>query len=180
MFVTDGIAYLSDMYGDGLTVVDLRDPVHPVTLGAEDTDDFDKMWHTPWLTTVNSRKIALDGDESARVGFRILDGDPASATFLTKLGDWKLRDEVSAHNLMAIGSLVYMAHYRDGIRVISLANPAVPTMIAYYNTWIEGTGTAGYFEGTFGIDLDPARKRIYAADSIRGLVILQGDTTVFP
>ena len=84
-----------------------------------------------------------------------------------------------AHNLMAIGSRVYMAHYTDGVRVIDIANPASPTMLGYFNTWVIGTGTCGDL-GTFGIDLDPVRKRIYAADSVRGLVILQGDSTVFP
>jgi len=81
---------------------------------------------------------------------------------------------------MAIGNLAYAAHYLDGVRVLDLTDPTAPAMIGYYNTWIEGTEIAGPWVGTFGIDLDPVRKRIYVADSIRGLVILQGDATVFP
>ncbi|HEU0030754.1 MAG TPA: hypothetical protein VFQ53_08975 [Kofleriaceae bacterium] len=179
VYVTGGIAYLSDMFGVGMVVVDFRDPTQPIVLGGE-TGASDHLWHTPWLTTVGGKRLALDGDESTVTGFRILDGDPASPTLLATRGEWKLRDEVPAHDLMAIGARVYLAHYRDGVRVVDISNPASPQQIAYYNTWIEGTGTASGFEAAFGIDLDPARKRIYVADATRGLLILQGDTTVFP
>jgi len=176
VFVAAGIAYLSDINGSGMHVVDLRDPLHPVVLGGETGSG--PMWHSPWLTTIGGRRVAINGTEFSEPGMRLLDGDPASPTFLAKLGQWSLV-RGSAHNLMAIGPRVYMAHYRDGIRIIDASTPASPTMIGYHNTWILGTGTAGDL-GAFGIDLDPVRKRIYVADSIRGLLILQGDATVFP
>jgi len=80
---------------------------------------------------------------------------------------------------MAIGSRVYAAQYRDGVRVVDISDPTAPSLIAYFNTWIPGAGRAGDL-GTFCIDLDPARRRIYVADSVRGLLILQADAVVFP
>jgi hypothetical protein len=184
IFVSGGIAYLSDINnGTGLHVVDFRSPASPVVIGGETGNDFSTFWHTPWLTTVAGMPVAINGTEFSSPGFRLLDADQSSPTFLGTLGEWSLLDgtevRTSTHNLMAIGSRVFAAHYRDGVRVVDISNPAMPAMIAYFNTWIPGTGRAGDL-GTFGIDLDPVRKRIYVADSIRGLMILQGDSVVFP
>ena len=111
---------------------------------------------------------------------RVLDADPASPTFLATLSEWHLRDEVSIHNIMAFGDRAYVAHYFDGVRVVDLADPASPMEVAHFNTWSEGTGAAGLYGGAHGIDVDLAARRIYVADSIRGLLILQGDATAFP
>jgi len=58
--------------------------------------------------------------------------------------------------------------------------PEGPKQVGYYNTWIEGSSPGQYFAGALGLDVDRARKRIYVADLARGLMILQGDDTVFP
>jgi hypothetical protein len=179
LYVSGGMVYASDSSGTGLAVIDLHDPANPTLIGSEQ-DPGARYWHSPWLTTIAGKPIALDGDEGGGSGLRVLDADPVSATFLHQLAEWHLRDAVSIHNVMAIGNRAYAAHYLDGVRVLDLTDPTAPAMIGYYNTWIEGTEIAGPWVGTFGIDLDPARKRIYVADSIRGLVILQGDATVFP
>jgi hypothetical protein len=74
---------------------------------------------------------------------------------------------------------MHAAHYRDGVRVLDLTMPAAPAMIGYYKPGSKRTGNASYGPHV-RIDLDPVRKRIYAADSIRGLIVPQGDATVFP
>lgn len=173
VYVTGGIVYASDASGHGIDVIDMRDPANPVALGSEHSTG-SRYWHTPWQTTVAGAPIVLDVDEGTGSGLRVLDGG------LHALAEWHLRDRVSIHNIMAIGSRVYAVHYRDGVRMLDLATPAAPVQLGYYNTWIEGTGTASFWTGAHGIDLDPARKRIYVADTIRGLVILQGDATAFP
>lgn len=178
--VANGIAYLSDISGTGLHVVDVRDPTAPRRLGGE-TGSFGPLWHSPWLTTVGGRHVAIHGTEfSAELGMRLLDGDPASPTFLAPLGEWSL-GRGSAHNLMAIGSRVYLAHYRDGVRVVDIADPAAPVPLGHFHTWpVDNAGATAGELGAYGLDLDPARRRIYVADSIRGLVILEGDATIFP
>ena len=176
IYVAGGIAYLSDINGSGMHVVDFRAPHAPVVLGGE--QDFNPMWHSPWLTSIGGRPVAINGTEFIGPGLRLLDGDPASPTFLATLGEWSL-GVGSAHNLMAIGPRIYMAHYRHGVRVLDASDPANVVQLGYFNSWLVGEGGAGDM-GTFGIDLDPARRRIYAADSTRGLLILEGDATVFP
>jgi len=87
---------------------------------------------------------------------------------------------VSIHNIMAFGTKAYFTHYQDGVRVLDISDPTQPTQIGYFNTWVEGSAPGAYFAGAVGIDVDVARKRIYIADLTRGLMILQGDATVFP
>jgi hypothetical protein len=176
IYVAGGIAYLSDISGTGLHVVDFRTPQAPVVLGGE--QGAGPLWHSPWLTSIGGQPVAIDGTEFSTPGLRLLDGDPASATFLATLGEWSLGTG-SAHNLMAIGPRIYLAHYRHGVRVLDASDPANVVQLGYFNSWLVGEGGAGDM-GTFGIDLDPARRRIYAADSTRGLLILEGDSTVFP
>ncbi len=81
---------------------------------------------------------------------------------------------------MARGERVYMAHYQDGVRVLDISDLSTPTQIGYYNTWSEDRAVAAYFTGAFGIDLDVTSRRIYVADSIRGLLILEGTAALFP
>ncbi|NVB84454.1 MAG: hypothetical protein HOV81_39130 [Kofleriaceae bacterium] len=182
LYVAGGIAYLSDSFGTGLHVVDFRVPTAPIWLGGEDDMDF-VYWHSSSVTTVGGRTIAVHGDEGPASGVRILDVDPTAPTFLNTLGSWHVhpdRPETSIHNVMAIGNRAYLAHYRDGVRVLDLSTPSAPVQVGYYNTWIPGSGEASLYDGAFGIDLDPDRRRIYVADSDRGFMILEGDTTIFP
>lgn len=180
LYVEAGIAYLSDSSGGGLDVVDLSDPARPARIGFEAIDDgSDRYWHSAGVVRLPDRTLALSSDEGEGSGLRVLEGDPDSPGFLSTIAEWHLRDEVSIHNFEVDGSRAYIAHYLDGIRVVDLAVPEAPAMIGWFNTWIPGTETA-LAGGTQGLDIDPASRRIYVADAHRGLLILQGDATVFP
>jgi hypothetical protein len=179
VFVAGGIAYVGDAHGSGMHVIDFRDPAHPRELAAEAASGT-SAWHAPSLTVVGSKPVALDLTVGQASRLRLLDGELGTPTFLAALGEWRLRDLVSMQHLVALGSRVYVANDRDGVRVIDLSDPATPVQVGYFNTWTEGTGGARLFEGALGIEVDRARQRIYVADSLRGLVILQGDERTFP
>jgi hypothetical protein len=178
LHVKDGIAYVSVPY-EGLAIVDCTDPSAPVLRDLAAQDDF-RYWHSPYLTTVGGRPIAVHGDEIDPGRMTTIDLDPKSPTYLQELGEWLPRDFVSLHNIMAIGARVYMAHYQDGVRVFDISDPTTFAPVAYFNTWDEDRASAAYFSGAFGLDLDPANRRIYVADSIRGLFVLEGTAAVFP
>lgn len=176
-FVADGVAYLSAPF-EGLVAVDVHDPAAPTVIATAASPG--RYWHRPWLTSVGGRRLILSGDEGAPTVLRILDGAVGAPAFLATVGEWPSpRELVSIHNFQAVGARAYVAHYEDGIRVLDLTDPTHPTQVAYFNTWREHTGPAGW-KGAYGIDVDVARRRLYVADSIRGLLILQGDATVFP
>ena len=80
---------------------------------------------------------------------------------------------------MAFGTKVYLTYYQDGVRVLDVSDPSRPTQLGYYNTWdpqADYTSSA-FFEGAVGLDVDPARRLVFVADSPRGLLILRASDT---
>jgi len=133
--------------------------------------------HASWAGTAGGRSVILHGDEGmtrspdGAAHLRILDGDPASPTFMTLLAKYQTRPEVGIHNFELHGDLAYIAYYQDGVRIVDLSNPAQPREVAHYNTWVEDTAFGGGFEGALGIRL--VNGLIYVADDLRGLLIFR-------
>jgi hypothetical protein len=174
--IENGIAYLN-AWESGFHVVDFNTPATPKLLGKWSPTPTETS-HSSWTTTINGKHIALHGEESYGANLNIVDVDPTSATFMQPGANFKTRDFISIHNLMAFGSKAYFTYYQDGIRVLDLSNPAAPTQVGYYNTWdpqADYTSSA-FFEGAVGLDVDLTRKLIFVADSPRGLLILRDDT----
>ena len=70
--------------------------------------------------------------------------------------------------------LAHLAHYQDGLRVLDLSDPTRPRPVAWANTWTyAGARGRSFYEGAVGLDVDPATRRIYVADSERGLLIYE-------
>jgi hypothetical protein len=131
--------------------------------------------HASWVATINGKRIVIHGDEGMSEDggafMRILDGDPASPTFLHELSRWRTRREVGIHNIMIVGTKAYVAYYHDGVRVVELADPAHPVEVAHFNTWNPDTAPGGAFEGALGVRVVDGL--LYVADSERGLIILR-------
>jgi hypothetical protein len=176
LMIDNGIAYLNAWEG-GLHVVDFTDPTQPRKIGTWRTTPT-KTSHSSWAMNVGGRKIALHGEEEYGAHLDVVDADPASPQFMTSIGTFKTRDWVSIHNVMAVGSRAYMSYYQDGIRVLDMSDPTKPKQIGYFNSWDPQADytTSGFFESAVGIDVDPARKLIFVADSPRGLLILRDAT----
>ena len=173
LFVRGGRAYLN-YWGDGMIVADVTNPAAVAPLGAF-ANYGEHSSHSSWVVDVGTRDVALHGDEQYGAHLRLVDVTEGTPGFLQELGAWQTRPEVSIHNVMALGTLGVIAHYQDGVRVIDLADPTAPRAVAWFNTWpgyAPGYGN-GFFEGAVGVDVDATLRRIYVADSHRGLIILQ-------
>lgn len=133
--------------------------------------------HASWAGMLGGRKIVLAGDEgmtrtpTGGAHLSILDGDPASPTFMHELAIYQTRPEVGIHYFEVHGDLVYVAYYHDGVRVVDMSNPLQPREIAHYNTWIEDGAYGGAFEGALAVR--KVGNLIYVADLERGLLILR-------
>lgn len=172
LHVDGGTAYLA-CWEIGLVALDVRDPSRPAVIGQF---TYDRMTsHSVWVTTTTGgRRVAVHGDEDFGGHVRVIDVDPASATFMAKIGEWQLRPEVSVHNIMAAGGEIVMTHYQDGVRVLDVSDPARPQQTAYFNTWsgaLNPRNGASFYEGAVGVDV--VGDRIYVADTTRGLLVLQ-------
>lgn len=165
-------AYLN-FWGGGMVVVDIADPTRPVALGTF-AGYGDTTSHSNWVTTIGARQIAVHGDEQWGAHVRLVDVTEGTPGFVDEVGAWQLRPEVSVHNVMAFGTIAYVAHYQDGVRLLDLADPSAPRQVAWFNTWPGYDRSYGhsFFEGAVGIDVDRTRRRVYVADSNRGLLIL--------
>ena len=156
----------------GLVVFDVTPDLATSTQLGRDTKGYS---HASWTGTAGGRPIILHGDEGMTrstdggAHLRVLDGDPASATFMQLLGKYQTRPEVGIHNFELHGDRAYIAYYQDGVRIVDLSNPAQPREVAHYNTWVEDTAFGSAFEGALGIRL--VNGLIYVADDLRGLMI---------
>lgn len=129
--------------------------------------------HASWVGPIGDRLVAVDGDEGVNAYLRAVDVDPASPGFMEELASYQTRPEVSIHNMMMFGTRVYLTFYQDGVRILDLADPTSPELVAYYHTFDLQTGGVGSFHGAIGLDVDIEAGLIYVADIDRGLLILR-------
>jgi hypothetical protein len=169
--VDAGIAYLN-AWDAGFLAVDYTEPAHPHLLGTWAPTPTQTS-HSNWTTTAGGRHVALHGEEAYGAHLSMVD----LATF-QPFAEWKTRDWISIHNIMAFGTKAYFTYYQDGVRVLDVSDPSHPAQLAYYNTWdpqAEYTSSS-FFEGAVGLDVDLSRHLVFVADSPRGLLILQDST----
>lgn len=171
LFVKDNIAYLAS-WEAGLVMLDVHNPAEPFVLG---NFTYERMTsHSVWVTEAGGRTVAVHGDEDYGSHIRIVDVDPDSAEFMTQIGEFMMRPQVSVHNIMAIGAEVIASHYQDGVRILDIRDPTKPTLKAWYNTFRgHSDPTTGYsfYEGVCGVDV--VGDKLYLADINRGLMVLQ-------
>ncbi|WP_164019038.1 LVIVD repeat-containing protein [Pyxidicoccus trucidator] len=168
-FAYEGRLYISNAFG-GYVVMDVTDLDNVRHLG-QYVHGFDAFAHHSAVGTFAGRTIAFEGTEFSGSHLRVLDvTDPAN---IVKIGEFRLSPVTSIHNLLLKGNLLYIAWYQEGVRVLDVSNPTKPRQVAHYNTFRESDPhrTDNLFEGTFGIRV-PGDGYVYAADSIRGLLIL--------
>lgn len=169
--VSGEVAFLN-YWGTGVVAVDTRQA--PFTQIGRAT--YDRMTsHASAVTEVLGRRFLVHGDEDYGAHLRVFDvTDPKDGgTWMAQVGEFTLRPEVSIHNIEAVGALIYVAYYQDGLRVLRLDGQGRPTQVAHYNTWDPGRHPGeSFYEGAIGLQVDPAARRIYVADTARGLLIL--------
>jgi hypothetical protein len=133
--------------------------------------------HASWAANINGKELVLHGDEGMTTDgngaafMRVLDGDPASPTYMQDLGRYQSRPEVGIHNIEVHGTRAYISYYQDGIRIVDLGDPTNPIEVAHYNTWDPETSYGSAFEGAVGVR--KVGDYVYVADLARGLVILR-------
>jgi len=182
IFLDGGKAYLSgarayvNWWAAGIEILDVSNPAS-IQKGGTFAGFGQKTSRSSWGTQVDGRTIAIHGDEQWDSHVHVVDVTEGAPTFATAIGEWKTRPQVSAHNIMAFGSRVYMTYYQDGMRVLDLSDPTRPVPVAWFDTWPGYSPDYGtsFFEGAVGLDVDLANQLVYVADTRRGLIVLHLD-----
>ncbi|XXF76998.1 hypothetical protein P2318_28675 [Myxococcaceae bacterium GXIMD 01537] len=172
----DAFAYQNRLYinqmGQGYYVVDVTDVASPKMLGSYIYDAHNNWTHANAVGTFAGRTIAFEGSEWDNAHLRVLDvTDPAK---IVKIGEVKMRPQTSIHNMVLVGTRLYVAWYAEGLRVFDVANPTKPKEVAYFNTFRDAEpGHDPYsIVSATGIRV-PGDGYIYVADSARGLLIFR-------
>jgi hypothetical protein len=128
--------------------------------------------HASAVGTFDGRTLAFEGGEGYDAHLRVLDvTDPAN---VVKVGEWQLRSQSSIHNMVLVGTRLYIAHYQEGVRVLDVSTPSQPRQLAYFNTFRETDFQRGYsfYEGAIGMRV-PGDGYVYVVDTSRGLLIFR-------
>jgi hypothetical protein len=170
----DAFAYQGRLYINhwdlGYVIADVNDPGRVRQLGKYQYSN--QTSHANAVGTINGRTIAFEGGENYDAHLRVLDvTDP---THIVKIGEFRLRPQSSIHNMVLVGTRLYIAWYQEGVRVLDVSNPAEPRQLAYYNTFRETDFERGYsfYDGALGIRV-PGDGYVYGVDSSRGLMIFR-------
>ncbi len=159
-----------NFWGAGYVVASMERPDEPVELGR-----YRYQYSTSHANAVGrygDRLIAFEGGEDWGAHLRVLDvTDPAN---IQQIGEWRLYEHVSIHNMVLVGTRLYVAHYQGGVRVLDVSVPESPRQVAHYNTFRPGDPGRGttFYDGAVGIRV-PGDGYVYTVDSSRGLLILR-------
>lgn len=128
--------------------------------------------HASAVARYGERIIAFEGGEDWGAHLRVLDvTDPASVKLL---GEHRMREHISIHNMVLSGTKLYVAWYHEGVRVLDVSTPEAPREVAHYRTFRPDDAGRGesFYDGALGIRV-PGDGYIYTVDSSRGLIILR-------
>ncbi|WP_375759791.1 LVIVD repeat-containing protein [Corallococcus exercitus] len=173
--VHDAFAYGDTLYvnhtTEGYIAFDVSDPTRVRELGRYAYGD--AFSHANAVGTFAGRTIAFEGGEQLNAHLRVLDvTDPAN---MRLIGQYALRPEYSIHNMVLVGTKLYIAYYQEGVRVLDVSVPPRPREVAYFNTYQDTPPTrtgSEFFSNAIGIRV-PGDGFIYVVDTNRGLLILQ-------
>lgn len=131
--------------------------------------------HASQVGLIDGKTIAFEGGESWGAHLRVVDFTDPDAP--TQIAEWQLRRENSIHNMVLDGTMLYVGHYQEGLRLLDVSNPASPVPTAHFNTWRETDPGRGhsFYEGVIGVRV-PGDGKIYVAETNRGLLIFERTT----
>ncbi|WP_254614124.1 MULTISPECIES: LVIVD repeat-containing protein [unclassified Myxococcus] len=159
--------YVSHMSG-GYQILDVRNPENFEHLG--EYTYYGAVSHHSAVGTLGGHTVAFEGGERQGAHLRVLKVD--DPTNIELIGEFKLRDVASIHNMLLVGTRLYIAWYHEGLRVLDVSNPTKPRQVAHFNTYRESDPKRedGQYEGALGIRV-PGDGHVYVVDDARGLLI---------
>lgn len=136
--VNGDLLFAAAFFEAKMDIVDISDKTNPIFIN--DFADPNGKTHSSWLTE-DKTHLFMTSEEDGTYGriFNIEDlQDPfAVATYSANLSSL-------VHNPYIRGDYAFISHNTEGLRVVDIADPAVPVEVGYYDTF---AGPSGGFSG---------------------------------
>jgi len=118
------------------------------------------------------RKFILVTDEIGTAPFRLKLWNIEDLGNITFVSNWQPTGITTSivHNVEVYGNYALIGHYSAGIRLVDISNPAVPSEVAWYDTYSSDNNQS--YEGCWGGYMFPSGK-IAASDRSTGLYVLK-------
>ena len=118
------------------------------------------------------RKYILVTDEIGTAPFRLKLWNIEDLGNITFVSNWQPTGITTSivHNVEVYGNYALIGHYSAGIRLVDISNPAVPSEVAWYDTYPSDNNQS--YEGCWGGYMFPSGK-IAASDRSTGLYVLK-------
>jgi sugar lactone lactonase YvrE len=153
----------------GLRILDVSDPRNPIQIGVY---TYPGGWTHSAEPGANGDLVYLT-DEQPGGFMRVIDvSDLANpreiAQYKSSSGPVEGDSEISIHNILVKGDLVYVANYQDGFRVVDVSDPTDPVEVGFY---IISESYDGFFNGAW--TSFPANGLVFVSDLTHGLFIFR-------
>ncbi|HUR30700.1 MAG TPA: choice-of-anchor B family protein [Saprospiraceae bacterium] len=180
VYVKNHIAYCSHGSLSKLQIYNMTNLSNITIVGTIDTYPEPGYNHSSWVNDAGNMLVMAD--ETHGSDLKLIDiTDPMNIsandihTFYSELLGAGAPGSSIAHNPFIKGDLAFIAYYHDGVQVFNISNPLNIVKVAYYDTYPENTGYAGY-EGCWGVYPYFPSGMIIASDQTHGLYVLQVTT----
>ena len=169
-YIEDHIGFINNG-NNGLEIVDFTNPAAPEIINVLEEYPFRGFNHSGWVNQDKSTYYFADENH----------GSPLKAMDISNLCDLEVETTFDAqvanptsipHNLIAACDFLYVSYYYDGLRIYDISNPLTPTLVSFYDTFLQPDRAR--FEGAWGIYPFLPSGNILISDMQSGLFVFEG------
>ncbi|MBN4057038.1 choice-of-anchor B family protein [bacterium AH-315-J21] len=148
---------------DGILVIDVTDKSAPTFIQMHRYSK--NFTHSIWPSA--DRKFVFTTDEIPGGHLRIF--DVQNKNQIRQVGSYQATESSIIHNAFVRDTLIFIAYYGEGVKVLNIVDPAQPVEVASYDTYPQGTGIST--TGCWGVYPYFASGVIAASDIDNGLFL---------
>ncbi|MEM6342436.1 MAG: choice-of-anchor B family protein [Bacteroidota bacterium] len=155
-----------------LYVLDMKDPLAPVTIANMVSYPFQGYNHSGWAS--EDGRYYVMADETWGMPLKLLDfndySDPVIRSYMFPSMDFNNRDtNAIAHNPIIKGDFVYSSYYYNGVYIFDISDPQFPQVAGFYDTYPAPNDQE--YKGAWGVYPFLPSGRILASDMQTGLYV---------